>query len=202
MDFSFLDNNKIVPVVVLNTIEETIPTLQALLNGGIKVAEITFRTSCAADAISLAKKTFPDMLIGAGTVINKEQCVNAIKAGATFIVSPGFNKDVSRVCKQKDIPYIPGVITPTEIMSVLEENWTILKFFPAGNFGGVKTLKALSAAFPKISFVPTGGIDETNMKEFLSLPFVKAIGGSFMLKGSYEEIENKSKIAVITAEGL
>ncbi|HKL73948.1 MAG TPA: bifunctional 4-hydroxy-2-oxoglutarate aldolase/2-dehydro-3-deoxy-phosphogluconate aldolase [Clostridia bacterium] len=202
MDYSFLNTNKIVPVVVLNTLQDTVPTLQGLYNGGIKVAEITFRTSCAPDAISLARKTFPDMMVGAGTVINEKQCVQAINAGATFIVSPGFSSSVNKVCNRKNIPYIPGAVTPTEIMAALEEGLTVLKFFPAQNFGGVKMLKALSAAFPQVSFVPTGGIDENNMKEFLLLPFVKAIGGSFMLKGTYEEIENKSRIAVGLTEGL
>jgi 2-dehydro-3-deoxyphosphogluconate aldolase/(4S)-4-hydroxy-2-oxoglutarate aldolase len=202
MDYSFLDNNKIVPVVVLNKLEDTIPTLQALKNGGIFVAEITYRTACAPEAICLAKTHFPDMIIGAGTVISKAQCVDAIKQGAAFIVSPGFSKIVSAVCKENNIPYIPGVVTPTEIIAAIDDGYNILKFFPAESYGGIKTLQSLSAAFPSVSFVPTGGIDEKNMQSYLAKSFVKAIGGSFMLKGTYKEIESKTNLAVKLTEAL
>lgn len=202
MDYSFLDKNKIVPVVVIYKVEDTIPTLKALSQGGIKVAEITFRTSCASQAIKLARENFPNMIIGAGTVINEKQCKEAIDNGALFIVSPGFSEKVSKVCKDNNIPYIPGVVTPTEIITAQEEGYNILKFFPAESYGGIKTLRSLSAAFPKICFVPTGGVDENNMQNYLSMPFVKAIGGSFMLKGSYKDIEAKSRLAVKLTEEL
>jgi 2-dehydro-3-deoxyphosphogluconate aldolase/(4S)-4-hydroxy-2-oxoglutarate aldolase len=202
MDYSFLDNNKIVPVVVLNKLEDTIPTLSALENGGIKIAEITFRTLCAPDAISLAKEKFPSMIIGAGTIVNETQCVKAIHMGAKFIVSPGFSKKVGKVCVDYNIPYIPGAVTPTEIMAALDDGFNILKFFPAQSYGGIKTLRALSAAFPSVRFVPTGGVDENNLQTFLALPFVIAIGGSFMLKGSYEKMETNSKLAVKLTEEI
>lgn len=202
MDYSFIEKNKIIPVVVINKVEDTLPTLRALAKGGINIAEITFRTACAAEAIALASFSLPEMIIGAGTVINKAQCAKAINAGAAFVVSPGFSLEVSKICKKHGIAYIPGAITPTEITNAVNEGFSILKFFPADSFGGVKTLKSLSAAFPGVSFVPTGGIDSSNMKEYLTLPFVKAIGGSFMLKGSFEEIRDKSLTATAILEGI
>lgn len=202
MDYSFLDSNKIVPVVVLNRVEDTEPTLNALKRGGINSAEITFRTACAAEAIALAASTFPDMLIGAGTVINADQCERACDAGAKFIVSPGFSPSVLETCERRGVPYLAGVVTPTEIMTAKAYGLNVLKFFPAGVYGGVKALKALSAVFPDVRFVPTGGVDEKNLAEFLSLPCVAAVGGSFMFKGSAEDIETKSREAVKIAEEI
>lgn len=202
MDFSFLDKNRIVPVVVLKKTEDTVPTLSALLRGGINVAEITFRTECAVEAIALAVREFPDMLIGAGTVIDKEQCERALNAGAKFIVSPGFSEDVLNVCSRRGVPYLAGAVTPTEIINAKARGLNVLKFFPAGVYGGVKALKAISAAFPDVKFVPTGGVDESNIKDFLSLPCVAAVGGSFMFKGTAADIEEKSRLAVGIAEEL
>ena len=196
MDYSFLNEHKIVPVVVIKQLEDTLPTLDALFRGGIKVAEITFRTACAKDAIELAAKSRPDMLIGAGTVINAEQCEAAIAAGAKFVVSPVLSLDVLAVCNKYGVPYLAGVVTPTEIMLAKNNGLSVLKFFPAGAYGGVKTLKALSAAFPDIKFLPTGGVDAENAEEYLKQPFVAAIGGSWMMKGSYEDIERQSREAV------
>ena len=155
---------EIIPVVVINDANDTIKTLSALREGGINCAEITFRTACAREAIEIGVKAFPDMNIGAGTVINREQAEQAVKAGARFLVSP-------------------GVVTPTEIMHAISFGYTILKFFPAGVFGGLKALKALSAAFPQVRFIPTGGVDLSNIKEFLEFDKIFAIGGSFMMKG-------------------
>ena len=187
---------KIVPVVVLNSLEETLPKVGALVEGGLPVAEITFRTACAADAIALAAKTYPDALIGAGTVINKEQCEKAIKCGAKFIVSPGFSHEVLKVCNKRGVPYLPGVITPTEIMDAISSGLTTLKFFPASNFGGLKTIKALCSAFPQIRFMPTGGVNEENILEFLAFDKIIACGGSWMMKGTPEEIKEATKKAV------
>jgi len=192
--------HKIIPVVLIKELEQTIPTLKALQSGGINIAEITFRTACAEAAIKLAVKNFPDMLIGAGTVITIEQCEKAINAGAKFIVSPGFNKEVGKICKENNLPYYPGCVTPTEIMSAIEEGFTILKFFPANIYGGLNALKALSAPFPQVKFIPTGGVDESNLAQFLAFDKNCAIGGSFMMKGSYEEITEKSRQAVKIAE--
>ena len=183
MKKNMFDTVRVVPVVVIKDINDTIPTLSALCEGGLPVAEITFRTACAADAIRLGTKTFPDMHIGAGTVINAEQAHAAIDAGATFIVSPGLSPEVAEVCRKADVPYIPGCVTPTEIMQALELGITTLKFFPANVYGGLKALKALSAPFPQVRFLPTGGVDLTNINEFLEFEKIAAIGGSFMMKG-------------------
>ncbi len=192
MDYSFLNENKIIPVVVLNSVDETLVKLDALRRGGINAAEITFRTECAKDALSTAVKAFPDMLVGAGTVINETQCREAVAAGAKFIVSPGYSPEVAAVCKREDVPYVPGVVTPTEIIAAKTDGFGILKFFPAEAYGGIKTLKALSAAFPDVKFVPTGGVEEDNLKNYLSQKFVIAAGGSFMMKGTPADIERIS----------
>ena len=173
----------VVPVVVIQKIEDTIPTLQALMDGNVPVAEITFRTACAADAIREGVKNFPEMNIGAGTVINGAQAKAAVEAGAKFIVSPGLSVDVAKVCEEAGIPYLPGCVTPTEIMQALELGITTLKFFPANVYGGLKALKALSAPFPQVRFLPTGGVDLTNINEFLACDKIAAVGGSFMMKG-------------------
>ncbi len=191
-DIEFFSANKIVPVVVINDVNDTIPTLTALRDGGIKVAEITFRTVCAADAIKVATEHFDDMLIGAGTVINEAQCAKAIESGAQFIVSPGLSVSVANVCKAQGIPYLAGVATPTEIIAAKDLGLSVLKFFPAEANGGIKALSAISAAFPYTYFVPTGGIGLNNAKDYYSKKFVLAIGGSWMLKGSTNEIKEKS----------
>jgi 2-dehydro-3-deoxyphosphogluconate aldolase/(4S)-4-hydroxy-2-oxoglutarate aldolase len=192
---------KIVPVVVLNQLEDTLPNIGALVKGGLPVAEITFRTACAADAIKLAVKEYPDALIGAGTVINAEQCEKAIACGAKFIVSPGLSPAVAAVCKAKNVPYLPGVVTPTEVIQAIDLGLTTLKFFPASNFGGLKTIKAICAAFPQIKFMPTGGVNEENVLEFLAYDKIIACGGSWMMKGTPAEIEAKTKSAVALVGG-
>ena len=178
-----LANNRVVPVVVIRDIVDTCPTLEALCDGGIPVAEITFRTACAAEAIRIGCEKFPEMMIGAGTVINAEQAKTAIGAGARVIVSPGLSADVAAVCREADVPYLPGCVTPTEIMAALEMGLTTLKFFPANVYGGLTALKALSAPFPQVRFLPTGGVDLKNIKEYLSFDKIAAVGGSFMMKG-------------------
>ena len=176
------EKTRCVPVVVLKNIEDTIPTLGALCDYGIPTAEITFRTACAAEAIKLGREKFPDMLIGAGTVINAAQARAAVDAGAQFIVSPGLGLDIARVCREADIPYIPGCVTPTEIMQAIDLGLTTLKFFPANVYGGMDAIKALSAPFPQVKFVPTGGVDQNNLDEFLACDKIAAVGGSFFVK--------------------
>lgn len=175
--------DKVIPVVVIKELDDAIPTLKALKDGGINCAEITFRTACAAEAISAGVKAFPDMNIGAGTVINAEQAVKAIEAGAKFLVSPGLSEAVAKIAFENNVPYYPGCVTPTEIMKALELGINIVKFFPANVYGGLKALKALSAPFPQIKFIPTGGVDLTNLSEFIAFEKVYAVGGSFMMKG-------------------
>ena len=182
---------KFVPVVVIKELSETDKILTALKNNGINTAEITFRTACAAEAIAYACKNYPDMSIGAGTVINAKQCNEALKAGAQFIVSPGLSPAVAKICKKKNIPYYPGCVTPTEIMAALELGITTVKFFPANVYGGLKAMKALAAPFPQIKFIPTGGVDRSNIDEFLAWDKIEAIGGSFFVKESLEKETNK-----------
>ena len=193
---------KIVPVVVLNSIEEVLPKMQALVNGGLPCAEITFRTYCAAEAIALTVKSFPDMLVGAGTVINTEQCEKAIGAGAQFIVSPGFSEAVADCCKKYGKLYLPGIVTPTEAMAAIAKGLTVLKFFPASNFGGLKTIKAVCAAFPYLQIMPTGGISADKNKEYLAYDKIIACGGSWMMSGTPEEIETKTRAAVGLVKNL
>ena len=182
--------DKRIPVVVIKELSETDKILTALKNYGINCAEITFRTACAEEAIAYACEKYPEMNIGAGTVINAEQCEKALKAGAKFIVSPGLSVAVANVCKEKGIPYYPGCVTPTEIMQALELGITVVKFFPANVYGGLKAMKALSAPFPQVKFIPTGGVDKNNIDEFLAWEKIYAIGGSSFVKEALEYTEN------------
>ncbi len=182
--------NKI-PVVVIKEICETDKILTALKNYGINCAEITFRTDCAAEAIAYARQQYPEMEIGAGTVINAEQCERAIAAGAQFVVSPGLSVAVAKLCKEKNIPYYPGCVTPTEIMQALELGITTVKFFPADVYGGLKAMKALSGPFPQIKFIPTGGVNNENLQEFLAWDKIAAVGGSFYVKEALSAMEEK-----------
>lgn len=181
---------KCIPVVVIKELSETDKILSALKNNGINCAEITFRTACAAEAIAYACKNYPDMSIGAGTVINAQQCEAALAAGAQFIVSPGLSVAVAKICNERGIPYYPGCVTPTEIMAALELGITTVKFFPANVYGGLKAMKALAAPFPQIKFIPTGGVDRSNIDEFLAWDKIAAIGGSFFVKESLEKYES------------
>lgn len=193
--FEIINKTKLVPVVVFKTMEDIEPTIEKLSKGGVKIAEVCYRTEFAGPGIKLISEKYPDFLVGAGTVINKKQCKEAISNGAKFIVSPGFSDEVYAVCKKAKIPYLPGVVTPTEVMHALSKGIDHLKFFPAGVFGGLKALKALSAAFPQVKFMPTGGVDNSNLAEFISAPFIFAIGGSWLLKGDVVAVcEEANKI--------
>ena len=177
----------LVPVIAVNDADDAVPLCKALSDGGLPVAEITFRTDCAAEAIRLAVKEFPDMEIGAGTVIDGKQCEKALASGAKFIVSPGLSVEVAEMCKEKGVPYYPGCVTPTEIMQALSLGITTVKFFPANIYGGLKALKALSAPFPQVRFIPTGGVNKENMDEYLSFEKVAAVGGSFFVEEALSE---------------
>lgn len=181
--------DKYIPVVVIKEINETDKILTALKNDGINCAEITFRTACAAEAIAYGVKNYPDMNIGAGTVINAKQCEEALAAGAKFIVSPGLSVEVAKICIERNIPYYPGCVTPTEIMQALELGITTVKFFPANIYGGLAAMKALSGPFPQIKFIPTGGVDRNNMDEFLAFDKIAAVGGSFFVKDALAKME-------------
>ena len=183
---------KCIPVVVIKELSETDKILTALKNNGINCAEITFRTACAKEAIEYACKHYPDMSIGAGTVINAQQCEDALAAGAQFIVSPGLSVAVAKICNERGIPYYPGCVTPTEIMAALELGITTVKFFPANVYGGLKAMKALSAPFPQVKFIPTGGVDRSNIDEYLAWDKIEAVGGSFYVKEALDKMnENK-----------
>ncbi len=178
---------KLIPVVVIKELKDTKIILSALQKEGIYCAEITFRTACAEEAIKLAVQEFPDMEIGAGTVIGGEQCERALNAGAKFIVSPGLSGDVALICKQNNVPYYPGCVTPTEIMRALSLGITTVKFFPANVYGGLKAMKALAAPFPQIKFIPTGGVNRENLDEFLSWDKIAAVGGSFFVEEAMQK---------------
>lgn len=195
-----IENYKIVPVVTLQSEDEFENVLGALVEGGLPLAEICFRTEAAEKALRFAAERFPEMIAGAGTVIEASQCLRALDAGAKFIVSPGFSDEVFAVCKEKKVPYFPGIATPTELMHALSLGVSDVKFFPASCFGGLKTIRALSAAFPQVRFMPTGGVSLDNLKEYLTFPKIFACGGSWMTTGTHSEMIEKTKAAVCAAK--
>ena len=170
----------VIPVVVLDDTAQALPTANALLVGGVSVMEITFRTAAAASSIKAVSESCPEMLVGAGTVVTLEQCKQALECGAKFIVSPGFDPEVVSWCVERNIPITPGCVTPTEIMTAMKLGLNVVKFFPAGVYGGLKAMKALAAPFGGVKFIPTGGVDAKNLKEYLEAPFVHAVGGSWL----------------------
>ena len=182
-----LEDFKVIPVVVLQDEEDAKRKLSGLVEGGILVAEITFRTAYALDGIRYAIAHYPELLVGAGTVINATQCKQAIEAGCQFIVSPGFSKEVAICCAEHHVQYLPGCVTPTEIMMALDAGITTVKFFPAQVYGGLKAIEAIGAAFPNVRFVPTGGINADNLLDYLCNKQIAAVGGSWMMKGDIKE---------------
>lgn len=191
---------KLVPVVKLDRAEDAEPLCEALCEGGLPVAEITFRTSAAEESIRTAVRKFPNMMVGAGTVINVEQAKRAVDAGASFLVSPGISREVTEWALKNRICIFPGTCTPSEVMTALEYDLPVVKFFPASQYGGLETIKALSAPFPGISFMPTGGIGVHNIKEYLAFERVAACGGSWMVKDTFIKEGNFAKIRELTRE--
>ena len=191
----------VVPVVVLDDVKDAVATAKALLAGGVDVMEITFRTAAAADSIKAVAENCPDMLVGAGTVITLEQCKKAVECGAKFIVSPGFDEEVVRWCVENGIAVTPGCVTPSEIMAAMKLGLTVVKFFPAGVYGGLSAMKALSGPFGGIKFIPTGGVNSHNIGEFIAAPFIHAVGGSWVCPkadiaaGNFERITELCKQA-------
>ncbi|MBQ3534863.1 MAG: bifunctional 4-hydroxy-2-oxoglutarate aldolase/2-dehydro-3-deoxy-phosphogluconate aldolase [Clostridia bacterium] len=171
---------RIVPVAVIDRAEDAVETAQALLDGGIDSIEITFRTAAAEEAIAAVCASCPEMLTGAGTVITLEQCKCAVAAGAKFIVSPGLDEEVVNWCLAQGVPVIPGCATPTEMMQAMKLGLTTVKFFPANVYGGASAIKALGGPFGQLKFIPTGGVNAENLREYLALPQVAAVGGSWM----------------------
>ena len=170
----------IVPVVVIDHAADALPTARALLDGGVDVMEITFRTEAAPEAIRAVAEDCPEMLVGAGTVVTLDQCRQAVEAGAKFIVAPGYDEEAVSWCVDQGIPVLPGCVTPTEIMAAMKHGLKVLKFFPAGVYGGLSAMKALSGPFKGVKFVPTGGVGPQNAGEYGAAPFIHAVGGSWV----------------------
>ena len=177
-----LASRPIVPVIEINDANDAVPLAEALLKGGIDIIEVTFRTAAAADAISQIRKALPDMLTGAGTVVTPETITRALDAGATFGVAPGFNPDTIQAFRAANVPFLPGVATSSEIEKALSLDCKMLKFFPAEAAGGIKSLKAISGPYASfgLKFCPTGGVNLGNLKDYLELPIVTSIGGSWI----------------------
>lgn len=192
----------IVPVVVINQVEQAVPAARALLAGGIDVMEITFRTAAAQEAIAAVSQAVPEMLVGAGTVLTTAQMDIAVAAGSKFIVSPGMDADLIQTAQAKNVAILPGAVTPSEIMTGLKHGITTFKFFPAENYGGLTTIMALCAPFTTIDFVPTGGVSEKNVTDYLGFKKIAAVGGSWMIpaslidEGKFDEIESRTRQAI------
>ena len=195
-----LSNAGIVPVVVLDDVKDAVPVAQALLMGGIDVMEITFRTAAAADSIKAVSESCPNMLVGAGTVITLDQCKKAVECGAKFIVSPGFDPEVVKWCVESGVTVTPGCVTPTEIMAAMKLGLNVVKFFPANVYGGLSAMKGLSGPFGGIKFIPTGGVNAQNVGEYISAPFIHAVGGSWVCPRADIAAGNFDKITALCAE--
>ncbi len=193
---------RIVPVIVIDDADDSIPLAQALIESGLPIAEVTFRTKTAKESIEKIAKMFPEMYLGAGTVLTVEQVKNAVESGAKYIVSPGINLKVVEYCCTENIPMIPGIATPTEIGMALEFNMEVVKYFPAEPLGGINYLKAISAPYDNLRFIPTGGIDEKNIITYLQFPKVLACGGSWMVKSDLIKNKKFNEIKNLAIEAL
>ena len=192
----------IIPVVVINDAKDAVPLAKALCEGGLPVAEVTFRTDAAEEAIRLMAEACPEMLVGAGTVLTTEQVDRAVAAGAKFIVSPGLNPKVVKYCLDKNIPITPGTSSPTDIEAALELGLEVVKFFPAEQSGGIAKIKAMAAPYTKVKFMPTGGINAANLKSYLDFPKIVACGGSWMVSGDLVKAGNFDEIKRLTREAV
>jgi 2-dehydro-3-deoxyphosphogluconate aldolase/(4S)-4-hydroxy-2-oxoglutarate aldolase len=199
-----LFKQRLICVAVIDQPDDAVPLAEALLAGGLNVIEVTFRTDGAADSIAAIRKNVPQIFVGAGTLLTSEQVKQAIGAGAQFGVSPGLSESVSTTAQENDFPLFPGVITPTEVMRALELGWKNLKFFPSETFGGMKALKALSGPFGHtgVKFIPTGGITAATLPNYLAIPQVAAIGGSWMAERKLVAEKDWKKITALTAEAM
>ena len=195
-----LANSIVVPVVVLDKAEDAIPTAKAMAAGGVDTMEITFRTACAPEAIKAVAENCPEVCVGAGTILNLEQAKLAVQMGAKFIVSPGYSEEVVAWCVENGIPVAPGCVTPTEIMAALKHGLKMIKFFPANVYGGLNAMKNLSAPFVGIKFLPTGGVNAANIKEYIDAPFIHAVGGSWVCPKAEINAGNWDKITALCIE--
>ena len=198
----------VVPVVVLNNADDAVPLADALIKGGLPCAEVTFRTDAAEESIRRICESFPDMLVGAGTVLTTEQVERAYKAGAKFIVSPGFDPEIIDCCISIGLPVLPGCITPTEIAQAVKRGLKVVKFFPAEQSGGVAMIKAMAAPYSMVKFMPTGGISTKNLADYLSCDKILCCGGSWMVKedliksGSFDKITDMTREATALAKSI
>ncbi|EWS68846.1 2-dehydro-3-deoxyphosphogluconate aldolase [Vibrio vulnificus] len=193
---------KVIPVIAIDKAEDIIPLGKVLAENGLPAAEITFRSEAAVEAIRLLRETQPDMLIGAGTVLSREQAIAAKEAGATFIVSPGFNPNTVKACQEIGIDIVPGVNNPSTVEAALEMGLTTLKFFPAEASGGINMVKSLLAPYTDIELMPTGGINPANIKDYLAIPRVLACGGTWMVDKKLIEAGNWEELARLTREAV
>ena len=192
----------VVPVVVLEDAKDALPLAKALKEGGLPCAEVTFRTDAAEESIRLIRRDYPDRLVGAGTVLGIDQAERALEAGAKFIVSPGFDPQVVDDCLERDVPVFPGCITPSEVAQAVKRGMEVLKFFPAEQAGGLAMIKAMAAPYTMVKFMPTGGINEKNLKEYLECDKIICCGGSWMVKGSLIKNGEFGKIRKLVKEAV
>ncbi|MCX6167739.1 MAG: bifunctional 4-hydroxy-2-oxoglutarate aldolase/2-dehydro-3-deoxy-phosphogluconate aldolase [Ignavibacteriales bacterium] len=193
---------RIVPVIVIDDSDNAVPLANALMEGGLPVAEVTFRTKAAKESIRLIANSFPEILIGAGTVLSIDQVKSAMGSGARYIVSPGLNPKVVEYCVENKIPIVPGIATPSEIERALEFNLEVVKFFPAEALGGLNYLKAISAPYGNLKFIPTGGIDGKNLLSYIQFSKVLACGGSWMVKSDLISGKKFDEIKTISSSAL
>lgn len=192
----------VVPVVVLEDAKDAVPLADALVKGGLPCAEVTFRTAAAEESIRLMCEKYSEMLVGAGTVLTKEQVDRAVAAGAKFIVSPGFDAEIVDYCLEKEIPVLPGCITPSEVAQAVKRGLKTVKFFPAEQAGGLPMIKAMAAPYTMVKFMPTGGISAKNLKDYLGFDKIICCGGSWMVKGDMIKNKEFDKIAEMTKEAV
>ena len=192
----------VVPVVVLEDAKDAAPLAKALVEGGLPCAEVTFRTDAAEESIKIMASEYPDMFVGAGTVLTIDQVDRAVAAGAKFIVSPGFDPEIVDYCLSKDIPVFPGCITPSEVAQAVKRGLKVVKFFPAEQFGGVATIKAMAAPYVGLKFMPTGGVNAKNLENYLSCDKIVACGGSWMVKGDLVKAGKFDEIKTLTEEAV
>ncbi|MFC5079449.1 Putative KHG/KDPG aldolase [Vibrio thalassae] len=197
-----LQQFKVIPVIQINNVDHAIPLAKALVDNGLPVAEVTFRTDAAAASIKAMREAYPELCIGAGTVLNAQQVDLAIEAGAEFIVAPGLNPNTVKYCQDKNIAIIPGVNNPSQVEQALELGLTLLKFFPAEASGGVNMIKSLLAPYGDVAFMPTGGISKANINNYLTLDRVLCCGGTWMVATSLIENEQWEQIGELVREAV
>ncbi len=190
----------VVPVVVLDDADDAAPLAEALIKGGLPCAEVTFRTEAAEESIRIMSEKYPEMLVGAGTILTVDQVDRAVAAGAKFIVSPGFDPEIVDYCMEKNIPVFPGCVSPSEVAQAVKRGLKVVKFFPAEQAGGLAMLKAMAAPYTMLKFMPTGGINTKNLKEYLGFSKILCCGGSWMVKGDMIKNKEFDKITEMTRE--